>query len=60
MSKRRAELSTAEMGVAEYLADPHEGRRKAEKAGVLLVKDERGTTLLVVSSDRASERLLDL
>jgi hypothetical protein len=60
VSKRRSRaLSTIFMNVVEYLADPRRATAQAERAGRVVVKDERGTIRLVISSNRATELLLD-
>jgi hypothetical protein len=48
------------MTVAEYLADPFYARQEAERAGYVVVKGPQGETRMVVSSNRATERLLDV
>ncbi|HEY1690588.1 MAG TPA: hypothetical protein VGG39_00415 [Polyangiaceae bacterium] len=53
------ELSTVEIGLQDYLNDPRGATLEAERAGVVVVKDDEGETRLVISSDRASELLLD-
>lgn len=50
-------LKGVEMSLAEYLANPQHATEESERAGYVLVKDEAGRTRLVVSSNRATERL---
>ena len=51
--------TTVEMGLREYLDNPREATLQAERVGVVVVKDDAGEARLVISSDRASEQLLD-
>jgi hypothetical protein len=47
------------MPVAEYLSNPRRATELAERAGRVVVKDERGATRMVISSNCATEILLD-
>jgi hypothetical protein len=59
MAAPRTPLSTVEMAIGEYLANPRGATAASERAGFVAVKDEQGRTVMVLSSNRASELLLD-
>ncbi len=54
-----APIKTATMTVKEYLADPGAATRLAERVGRVVVLDDTGARRMVLSSNRASETLLD-
>ena len=56
---RKVKLTTVEMNVSEYLNDPRAATRKAEQVGYVVVKDEDGRIRMVISSNRATELLLN-